>query len=60
MLRSYLVDEENHERIIQFAPGGWFISDLNSLGTNGISNIYVRDEFARCIQSLSFHAKFLH
>jgi len=41
MLRSYLVDEENHERIIQFAPEGWFISDLNSLVINGISNMNI-------------------
>jgi CRP-like cAMP-binding protein len=30
MLRSYLVDKKNNEHIIQFAPEGWFISDLNS------------------------------
>nr|WP_294949356.1 Crp/Fnr family transcriptional regulator [uncultured Mucilaginibacter sp.] len=30
MLRSYLVDEKNNEHIIQFAPEGWFISDISS------------------------------
>ena len=30
MLRSYIVDEKGIERIVQFAPEGWFISDLSS------------------------------
>jgi CRP-like cAMP-binding protein len=30
MLRSYSVDEKGVEKIVQFAPEGWFISDLYS------------------------------
>ncbi|MDB5252205.1 MAG: cyclic nucleotide-binding protein [Flaviaesturariibacter sp.] len=30
MLRSYAVDEKGVDRIIQFAPEGWFVSDLYS------------------------------
>jgi CRP-like cAMP-binding protein len=41
MLRSYLVDEKGNERIIQFAPEGWFISDLNSFLTNDNSNLNI-------------------
>ena len=33
MLRSYTVDEKGNERIIQFAPQGWFIGDLYSFIT---------------------------
>ena len=41
MLRSYLVDEKSNERIIQFAPEGWFISDLSSFITNDASNLNI-------------------
>ena len=41
MLRSYLVDEKNNEHIIQFAPEGWFISDLCSFITNDFSNLNI-------------------
>jgi len=41
MLRSYLMDEKNNERIIQFAPEGWFISDLSSFITNDFSNLNI-------------------
>ena len=41
MLRSYLVDEKNSERIIQFAPEGWFISDLNSFISNEVSSLNI-------------------
>lgn len=41
MLRSYLVDEKNNEYIIQFAPEGWFISDLCSFVTNDCSNLNI-------------------
>jgi len=33
MLRSYTTDENGNDYIIQFAPEGWFISDLYSLVT---------------------------
>jgi CRP-like cAMP-binding protein len=33
MLRSYTTDEKGNECVIQFAPEGWFISDLYSLIT---------------------------
>lgn len=41
MMRSYLVDEKSNERIIQFAPEGWFISDLNSFITSEYSNLNI-------------------
>ena len=33
MLRSYTTDEKGIERIVQFAPDGWFIGDLYSMIT---------------------------
>ena len=41
MLRSYLVDEKSNERIMQFAPEGWFISDLYSFVTEDYSNLNI-------------------
>jgi len=41
MLRSYLVDEKNNEHIIQFAPEGWFISDLSSFVTGDFSDLNI-------------------
>ncbi len=41
MLRSYLVDAKNNEHIIQFAPEGWFISDLSSFITEDQSNMNI-------------------
>lgn len=41
MLRSYLVDKKNNEHIIQFAPEGWFISDLNSFIIEDISSLNI-------------------
>lgn len=41
MLRSYLVDEKNNENIIQFAPNGWFISDLYSFIAEDGSNLNI-------------------
>jgi len=41
LLRSYLVDEKSNEHIIQFAPEGWFISDLYSFITEDLSNLNI-------------------
>jgi CRP-like cAMP-binding protein len=41
MLRSYLVDAKNNEHVIQFAPEGWFISDLSSFITEDQSNLNI-------------------
>jgi CRP-like cAMP-binding protein len=41
MLRSYLVDEKSNEHIIQFAPEGWFISDLYSFTTEDFSKLNI-------------------
>jgi CRP-like cAMP-binding protein len=41
LLRSYLVDVKTNERIIQFAPEGWFISDLHSFLTNENSHLNI-------------------
>ena len=34
MLRTYTVDEKGAEHILQFAPEGWWLSDLSSFLTN--------------------------
>ena len=41
MLRSYFVDEKSNEHIIQFAPEGWFVSDLYSFITEDSSNLNI-------------------
>ena len=41
MLRSYFVDEKSNEHIMQFAPEGWFISDLNSFINEDYSNLNI-------------------
>src|SRR5665213_1760004 len=41
MLRSYTVDEKSNEHILQFAPEGWFISDLNSFISEAPSNLNI-------------------
>src|SRR4051812_37780357 len=41
LLRSYLVDRKNNEHIIQFAPEGWFISDLSSFVNEDRSNLNI-------------------
>jgi len=41
VLRSYLVDEKSNEHIMQFAPEGWFISDLYSFITQEYSNLNI-------------------
>jgi CRP-like cAMP-binding protein len=41
LLRSYLIDKKSHERVIQFAPEGWFISDLHSFLTNDNSKLNI-------------------
>jgi CRP-like cAMP-binding protein len=41
VLRSYFVDEKSNEHIIQFAPEGWFISDLYSFITEDYSNLNI-------------------
>ena len=41
MLRSYLVNQKSNEHIIQFAPEGWFISDLNSFINEDCSNLSI-------------------
>jgi CRP-like cAMP-binding protein len=41
ILRSYFVDEKNNEHIIQFAPEGWFISDISSFINEDKSNLNI-------------------
>lgn len=41
MLRSYTVDEKSNEHILQFAPEGWFISDLHSFISEASSNLNI-------------------
>jgi CRP-like cAMP-binding protein len=41
ILRSYLMDKKGNEHIMQFAPEGWFISDLNSFINNEFSNLNI-------------------
>jgi CRP-like cAMP-binding protein len=41
MLRSYSVDEKGAEKVVQFAPEGWYISDLYSFITGEPSNLNI-------------------
>lgn len=41
MLRSYSVDEKGAERILQFAPEGWYIADLYSFITGEPSTLNI-------------------
>ena len=41
MLRLYSIDEKGSEKIIQFAPEGWYVSDLYSLITGEASNLNI-------------------
>ncbi|HEX2605978.1 MAG TPA: Crp/Fnr family transcriptional regulator [Flavisolibacter sp.] len=47
LLRSYAVDDKGTERIIQFAPEGWFISDLYSYIT-GEPSVFNIDALEDC------------
>lgn len=40
-LKSYVVDDSGKEHIMQFAPEGWIISDMNSLFNHVPSNITI-------------------
>ena len=40
-LRSYVIDKEGKEHIIQFAPENWWISDLNSLNRQELSMFFI-------------------
>src|SRR5579872_6660183 len=40
-LRSYVIDKEGKEHIIQFAPENWWISDLNSLNRQEPSMFFI-------------------
>jgi CRP-like cAMP-binding protein len=40
-LKSYVIDKSGKEHILQFAPEGWFISDMDSYINNKPSNIFI-------------------
>lgn len=40
-LRSYVVDQSGKEHIMQFAPAGWVVSDMNSLFNNVPSEVFI-------------------
>jgi CRP-like cAMP-binding protein len=40
-LKSYLVDRSGKEHIIQFAPEGWIITDMESLFNQSPSSIFI-------------------
>ena len=40
-LRSYVTDFAGKEHILQFAPEGWYVSDMNSLLNNQEASIYI-------------------
>lgn len=40
-LKSFVIDKEGKEHIIQFAPENWMIGDLNSFTNNVPSDIYI-------------------
>jgi CRP-like cAMP-binding protein len=41
-LKSYVIDATGKEHIMQFAPEGWIITDMNSLYNNIASNITIQ------------------
>ena len=41
LLRSYMLDEEGKEHVIQFAPENWFIVDRSSVYFNDSSESYI-------------------
>lgn len=61
MLRSYTVDSQGNEHIMQFAPEGWFISDLYSFLTDEPSsyNIDALEESELVLISRSAHQQLL-
>jgi CRP-like cAMP-binding protein len=40
-LRSYIIDAKGVERIVQFAPEEWWLADIESLTTGGLSQYFV-------------------
>ena len=40
-LKSYVIDDTGKEHIMQFAPEGWIITDMNSLFNNVPSDIII-------------------
>ena len=53
-LKSYVIDDTGKEHIMQFAPEGWLITDMNSLFNHVPSNISIaaiEDSEVRWIQS---------
>jgi CRP-like cAMP-binding protein len=40
-LKSYIIDNSDKEHILQFAPEGWLISDLDSIFNQTASKIYI-------------------
>ncbi len=40
-LKSYVLDGSNKEHIVQFAPEGWFISDMNSFYNQSPSDVFI-------------------
>jgi CRP-like cAMP-binding protein len=40
-LRSYVTGHRGKEHILQFAPEGWYISDMNSILNNQETNIHI-------------------
>jgi len=41
-LISYLIDDTGKEHIMQFAPEGWLITEMNSLLNDAPSSIYIK------------------
>jgi CRP-like cAMP-binding protein len=40
-IKSYVIDNAGKEHILQFAPEGWYISDLDSFINNKPSSIFI-------------------
>jgi CRP-like cAMP-binding protein len=61
VLRSYAIGQKGSEHIIQFAPEGWTISDLNSFltGEPAIYNIDALEESELVLISKSAHEELL-
>lgn len=61
MLRSFSVDEDGTERIMQFAPEGWFIADLYSFltGEPATYNIEALEDAELAVMSKESHEDLL-
>lgn len=56
-LRSYVIDESGKEHILQFAPEGWFISDLDAFTKQKPASLFI-DVIETCQVALISRGKY--